>query len=166
MVGKGDEGNCQRQFKSSRQQGPQVRTTINRILKDLALHYGCVIDPTRPYHPQDKALVEDAVRLVYQLIYYPLSKQTFFSLGQLNQAIRNQLDAYNDYSFQNRKTTRCQQFLEQEQQELDPLPVSYQVRFLKRAKRCRRSTLAPDRTTTVFHTAVSVVKWKCNIPIA
>lgn len=115
--------------------GHKYAPVINKTLKDLALHYGCVIDPTRPYHPQDKALVEGAIRLVYQRIYYPLASQTFFSLAELNKAIRELLDPYNDYRFQNRPTTRRQQFLEIEQPELDPLPPTpYQLRYYKRAK--------------------------------
>ena len=115
--------------------GHKYAPVINKTLKDLALHYGCVVDPTRPYHPQDKALVEGAVRLVYQRIYYPLSKQTFFSLAELNKAIRQRLGPYNDYRFHNRPTTRRQQFLEIEQPTLDPLPSSpYQLRSYKRAK--------------------------------
>src|SRR5690625_981201 len=115
--------------------GHKYAPLINKTIKDLALHHGCVIDPTRPYRPQDKALVEGAVNLVYQRIDYPLSKQTFFGLGQLNKAIREELGTYNDYSFQNRKTTRRQQFLELEKQQLDPLPTStYQMRYYKRAK--------------------------------
>lgn len=86
--------------------GHKYAPHINKTLKDLALHYGCVIDPTRPYHPKDKALVEGAVALVYQRIFYPLSAQTFFSLAELNHAIRERLAAYNDYRFQNRPTTR------------------------------------------------------------
>src|SRR5690625_1117063 len=50
--------------------GHKYAPLINKTLKDLALHYGCVIDPTRPYHPKDKALVEGAVQLVYQRIFY------------------------------------------------------------------------------------------------
>jgi len=108
---------------------------INKTLKDLALHYDCVIDPTRPYHPRDKALVEGAVALVYQRIYYPLSKQTFFSLAELNDAIRDLLTIYNDYRFQNRTTTRREQFLEIEQAALAPLPPGpYQMKTYKRAK--------------------------------
>lgn len=115
--------------------GHKYAPVINKTLKDLALHYGCVIDPTRPYHPQDKALVEGAIRLVYQRIYYPLASQTFFSLAELNQAIRQLLGPYNDYRFQNRPTTRRQQFLEIEQPALDPLPPTpYQLRHYKRAK--------------------------------
>lgn len=67
---------------------------INKTFKDFALHYGCVIDPARPCKPQDKALVEGAVRLVYQRIFYPFSNMTFFSLKELNEAIRKQLIIY------------------------------------------------------------------------
>jgi transposase len=115
--------------------GHKYAPVINKTLKDLALHYGCVVDPTRPYHPTDKALVEGAIRLVYQRIYYPLSGQTFFSLGELNKAIRELLGSYNDYRFHNRPTTRRQQFLEIERPALGPLPPSpYQLRHYRRAK--------------------------------
>lgn len=115
--------------------GHKYAPMINKTLKDLALHYGCVIDPTRPYHPKDKALVEGAVQLVYQRIFYPLSGQTFYSLDELNSAIRELLGPYNDYHFHNRPTSRRQQFLEIEQPALDPLPPTpYQLRYYKRAK--------------------------------
>jgi len=45
---------------------------INPSFKDFAHHYNCVINPARGYSPQDKALVENAVHLVYQRIYYDL----------------------------------------------------------------------------------------------
>lgn len=122
-------------MKAAVAKGHKYAPIINKTLKDLALHYGCVVDPTRPYHPKDKALVEGAVRLAYQRIYYPLSGQTFFSLGELNNAIRKLLGPYNDYRFHNRPTTRRQQFLQIEQPTLDRLPPTpYQLRHYKRAK--------------------------------
>lgn len=122
-------------LKSAVAQGHKYAPVINKTLKDLALHYNCVVDPARPHCPQDKALVENAVNLVYQRIYYRLSKQTFFSLHALNQAISALLTQYNDYAFQNRPTSRMQQFLDLEQSALQPLPASpYQIRYYKRAK--------------------------------
>jgi len=122
-------------MKAAVAKGHKYAPMINKTLKDLALHYGCVIDPTRPYHPKDKALVEGAVRLVYQRIFYPLSGQTFFSLGALNKAIGQLLGPYNDYHFHNRRCTRRQQFLDIEQSVLDPLPPApYQLRHYRRAK--------------------------------
>lgn len=122
-------------LKSVVAKGHKYAPIINKTLKDLALHYNCVINPTRPYHAQDKALVENAVNLVYQRIYYPLSKQTFFSLAALNQAIEDLMVVYNDYLFQNRPTSRMQQFEELEQSALQPVPPTpYQIRYYKRAK--------------------------------
>lgn len=122
-------------LRSAVSKGHKYAPLINKTLKSFALHHRCVIDPARPYHPRDKALVEGAVKLVYQRIYYPLSKHTFFSLQQLNAAIRQQLVTYNDYCFQTSKTSRKQRFLETEQAYLDALPGGpYLLRYYKRAK--------------------------------
>jgi transposase len=37
---------------------------FNRAYQEMAEHYGCFIDPARPYHPKDKAKVERAVPVV------------------------------------------------------------------------------------------------------
>ena len=103
---------------------------INKTLKDFALHYDCTIDPARPYHPTDKALVEGAVKLVYQRIYYPLSKQTFFSLESLNEAIKELLKDYNDYLFSHGGYSRRQEFIDVEKNLLAPLPQHpYSMRY-------------------------------------
>lgn len=109
--------------------------TINKTFKDCGLHYNCVIDPARPHKPQDKGLVENAVRWVYQNIFYPLSKQTFFSLHQLNEAILPLLEQYNAKKLQNRDLSRRQLFVELEQSVLQPLPAQpYIIRYYRRAK--------------------------------
>jgi len=122
-------------MKSAVARGHRYAPTINKTIKAFGLHYDTVLDPTRPYKPKDKAMVEGAVKLVYQRIYYPLSSQTFFSLSALNKAIGQQLIAYNEtYCFQHTKTTRRQRFLEVEKAHLQPLPAGpYQLRHYKRA---------------------------------
>ena len=108
---------------------------INKTFKDFALHYGCVVNPTRAYAPQDKALVEGAVKLVYQRIFYPLSKSTFFSLHDLNKAIQEQLEAYNSYEFSHGHSSRGKDFHDLEKEHLNPLPpAAYEIRQFKRAK--------------------------------
>jgi transposase len=122
-------------LRSAVSKGHRYAPLINKTLKDFALHYSCVIDPARPYHPQDKALVEGAVKLVYQRIYYPLSQHTFFSLQQLNAAITELLKSYNDYLLQTGNISRRQRFVETEKAYLDPLPLgAYQIRYYKKAK--------------------------------
>lgn len=108
---------------------------INRSLKDFARHYNCVINPTRGYSPQDKALVENAVNLAYQRVYYPSRKMTFFSLDDLNREIKTQLSPYNDLFFQRKDASRKELFQSIERSRLKPLPdAPYELKNYRRAK--------------------------------
>lgn len=122
-------------LKSAVSKGCKYAPVINKTLADFALHYGCAIDPARPYHPQDKALVERSVELVYQRIYYPLGKHTFFDLASLNKAITSLLQDYNDYLFSHGNGSRRSYFIDLEKAYLQPLPSgSYSIRHFRRAK--------------------------------
>lgn len=122
-------------LKSAVTKGSKYEPTLNKSFKDFALHYGCVINPTRTYSPQDKALVEGAVKLVYQRIFYPISKMTFFSLAELNAEIKRRLIAYNDVLLSQLKVSRKQQFLSIEQSFLSPLPAeAYELKTYRKAK--------------------------------
>lgn len=108
---------------------------INRMFKDFARHYGCVINPTRGYAPQDKALVENAVNLVYQRIYYPLRNMVFFSLEDLNREIRRLLKPYNDLLFQRKEASRRELYQRIERSYLKSLPnTAYEIKYYRRAK--------------------------------
>jgi transposase len=120
-------------LKSAVTKGSKYEPILNKTFKDFALHYGCAINPTRTYSPQDKALVEGAVKLVYQRIFYPLSKMTFFSLTDLNQEISRLLQAYNDYLLTHLKVSRRQQFLTIEKDFLSALPTqNYELKYYKK----------------------------------
>lgn len=122
-------------LKSAVSRASKYEPQINRSLKDFARHYNCVINPTRTYSPQDKALVEHAVRLAYQRIYYPLRAITFFSLEELNQAIKRLLVDYNKLLLQRKEASREELFQRSERQYLKPLPAStYEIKDYKRAK--------------------------------
>ena len=122
-------------LKSAVTRASKYEPEINRTLKDFAHHYNCVVNPTRAYAPKDKALVEQAVKLAYQRIYYPLREMTFFSLKELNDAIKVLLDDYNDYLFQRKQASRKELFQSIEKQELKPLPSTpYQIKGYRRAK--------------------------------
>ncbi|WP_338396597.1 IS21 family transposase [Persicobacter psychrovividus] len=111
-------------LKSAVSKSSKYEPEINRSFKDLARHYDCVVSPTRSYSPQDKALVENAVQLAYQRIYYPLRQITFFSLQALNQEISKLLMAYNDTILQRAGASRRQLFESTEKATLKPLPVA------------------------------------------
>ena len=122
-------------LKSAVSKASKYEPVINKTFKDFALHYGCVVDPARPYSPQDKALVEGAVKLIYQRIFYPLSKMTFFSVTELNAAIRELLVKYNNYVFQLISYSRRELFLSTEKPYLKPLPATpYELHQYRRAK--------------------------------
>lgn len=122
-------------LKSAVSRASKYEPVINRSLKDFARHYNCVINPTRSYSPQDKALVENAVQLTYQRIYYPLREMTFFSLADLNKEIRRLLEQYNDLLFQRKDHSRKELFQSVERSYLKPLPnEAYELKDYKRAK--------------------------------
>lgn len=110
-------------LKSAVTKASNYEAIINRQYKSLALHYNTVVFPTRAVKPKDKALVEGAVKLVYQRIFFLLSKQTFFSLSELNEQIRLLLKTYNETPFYKQEVSRMQRFLLHEKSLLKALPV-------------------------------------------
>ncbi len=122
-------------LKSAVTRASKYEPQINRSLKDLSRFYGCAINPTRTYSPQDKALVENAVNLAYQRIYYPIRNMTFFSLSDLNREISRLLEGYNDVLFQQKESSRKELFQSVERSYLKPLPDSiYEIKDYRRAK--------------------------------
>lgn len=122
-------------LKSAVNRASKYEPQINRAFKDFARHYHCAVNPTRSYSPQDKALVENAVHLTYQRIYYPLKEMDFFSLKELNQEIRKLLDRYNDQLFQRQEGSRKERFQSVEREYLKPLPgTAFELKDYKRAK--------------------------------
>ena len=122
-------------LKSAVTRASKYEPEINRAFKDFARHYNCAINPTRSYSPQDKALVENAVHLTYQRIYYPLRQMVFFSLGELNKQIKIQLEKYNNLLFQRKEASRKELFQSIERGYLKSLPsLPYQLKDYTRAK--------------------------------
>ncbi len=96
---------------------------INRTAQDCARHYGTVILPARPRHPQDKALAEVGVQIVERWILARLRHQCFFSLTELNQAIRPLLDDLNRRPFQKKDGCREEWFQLLDRPVLKALPA-------------------------------------------
>jgi transposase len=109
-------------LKSGVTQSNRYEPGINIMFDDFAGHYQTVILPARVRRPQDKALVENAVNLVYQRIYAPLRNRIFYSLEELNEAIWDLLEQHNNTPFQRLKTSRRELFDNIEKPVLKPLP--------------------------------------------
>ena len=100
----------------------------------MALHYGTTIDPTRTYHPKDKALVEGAVKISYNSIFYEVQKHNYFSLSQVNEAIRVELTKLNARKLSNCDDSRLDRYI-QEKPHLSALPMQrYEVKQYRKAK--------------------------------
>ena len=95
---------------------------INPTYHDMAVHYGTVIMPARAYKPKDKAKVEAGVLVVERWILAALRNRTFFSLAELNTAIRELLEILNSKPFKKLEGTRKSCFERHEKKELLPLP--------------------------------------------
>lgn len=96
---------------------------VNETFADFADYYGTAILPTRAYKPRDKAIVENAVRIIYTRVFAPLRNQTFFDIPSINHAILGLLKNHNKMSFRARDYSRFSLFEEVEKQTLAPLPI-------------------------------------------
>ena len=94
---------------------------INPIFDEFSDFFGTSIHPARVRKPKDKALAESAVQNIQRWIVAPLRKRTFFSLHELNAAIREKLELLNNRVFSAREGSRSSQFEEIDQSELEEL---------------------------------------------
>ncbi len=116
-------------LKSAVTKSSKYEPVINEAFADFAEHYGTTILPARAYKPRDKALVENAVRLVYTRIYAKIRSTAYFTLEELNAAIRIALEEHNNAPLKGRNYSRRQQYEEVERMALQPLPpLRYEIK--------------------------------------
>jgi transposase len=97
--------------------------TLHRSYQEMATHYGTVILPARVVHPRDKAKVETGVQIAQRRILAPLRDIRFFSVAELNQALRERLTQVNAEPFQKLEGSRNTWFETREKAQLLPLPA-------------------------------------------
>jgi len=95
---------------------------LQRSYEELAGHYHCVVIPARPYRPKDKSRVELTVLLVCRWVLARLRHQRFFSLEELNAAIRPLLTELNERPFQRLPGSRRSVFEALDRPAMRPLP--------------------------------------------
>jgi transposase len=79
--------------------------------------------PARPYKPRDKAKAESGVQVVQRFIVAALRGHRFFSVDEVNQAIRPLLVRLNARPFRKRDGSRASVFQEVDRPALRPLPA-------------------------------------------
>ena len=97
---------------------------INETYQEMAEHYGTAIIPARVRAPKDKPNAEGTVGNISTWITAALRDEQFFSLAELNRAIRDKLELFNQRLFQKKEGSRLSLFLGEEKPLLAPLPAT------------------------------------------
>lgn len=108
---------------------------LNPTYAEMAAHYGVAVMPARPRKPRDKAKVEGGVLIVERWILAALRKRTFFSVGELDQAVGELLVHLNQRPFRKLPGNRADWFANLDRPALRPLPAEqYSYAEWKQAK--------------------------------
>lgn len=87
---------------------------INEDFAAFAEFYGMAVFPARVLRPKDKALVENAVKLMYRSVYVDIEGLVFHDLASLNVAIQKSLETSNSRRLSGRRQSRRELFDEVE----------------------------------------------------
>lgn len=101
---------------------------LNRNYMELADHYDTVIIPTRVRRPCDKGAVEGSVNDITNFIFGRLRNVKFFSFDDLNEAIKEKAEEFNNAPFQKRDGSRSSVYEMEEKPFMKSLPaVPYEI---------------------------------------
>ena len=136
----------------NRKQSNWYTPALNTTYHEFAEHYNTAIIPARIRRPKDKPNVEGSVGHISTWITAALRNEQFFSLSELNAAIREKLELFNSNKFQKKEGSRLSLFLGEEKPLLAPLPATrYELADFKQA-------------TVQFNYHISVDKMYYSVP--
>lgn len=122
-------------LKSAVTKADRYEPDVNPDYERMAAHYGCAIMPTRSLRPKDKALVENGVKLMQRWILARLRHNTFFSIAQLNIAIKESMPIYRNKKMRHLDKSRQELFDTIDRPALRPLPATeYEYKEFKLLK--------------------------------
>jgi len=137
---------------------------INKSYHEMAEHYGTAVIPARVRKPKDKPSVEGTVGIISTWILAALRRQRFFSLPELNLAIREKLEVFNKKPFQRKPGSRLSIFREEEKSLLLPLPnAPYELAVWKVATVQFNYHIAIEKM--FYSTPYSYIKHKVDVRI-
>jgi transposase len=97
---------------------------LQRSYEEMAAHFSIAVIPARPFRPRDKPRAELTVLLVCRWVLARLRHQRFFSLEELNAAIKPLLAELNDRPFQKIPGSRRSVFEALDRPAMRPLPAT------------------------------------------
>jgi transposase len=110
------------QPRTSTSQPCRYDPTLNPAYAEFARHYSTCIIPARPRKPRDKAKVEVAVQVAQRWIIAALRNSSFFSIDEINRAVRVLLEKLNNRPLKKLGRSRNELFEEIDKPHLQPLP--------------------------------------------
>jgi len=112
-----------------------IKQVFNDSYAALARFYSMRVEPARPYKPKDKAKAEQGVQGIQRYILACFRHSKFFNVDDLNDAIADLLDRYNNKVMKHIEKSRYELYMELEKDELQSLPENrYVYEQYKRAK--------------------------------
>jgi transposase len=109
-------------LKSGVTKADRYEAGVNKAYVEFCEHYGTCVIPARSGKPKDKAKVEVSVQIVSRWIIAALRNRTFYSLAELNEAIRELLIRINNRKMRHIGKSRLELFDSLEKTLLKPLP--------------------------------------------
>lgn len=96
---------------------------VNPTYCDFANHMGFAVLPARPYKPRDKGSGESHIGVVQRGFFQEVRNRVFYSLEELNEALRNYLERLNRQVMKDYGVSRAERF-EEEKKHLKALAPS------------------------------------------
>jgi transposase len=109
---------------------------LNRAYQEMAEHYGCFIDPARPYHPKDKGKIERTVPVVREFFRKCKALDPTLDLARANQKAQSWCLETNGLKVHGTTGLKpLEVFQHTEKAKLQPLPLHpFEVPTWKEAK--------------------------------
>lgn len=86
---------------------------VNKTFVAYANHAGFAVLPARPRRPKDKANVECHVGILQRSFFQEVRNKTFFSIGELNQALHEFINRFNEQIMKDYGVSRNDRFSEE-----------------------------------------------------
>lgn len=121
-------------LKSGVQKSDRYEPMANPVFAKMAEHYNVAVLPARVKKPRDKAVVESGVLHAQRFILARLRNRQFFSLSEVNAAIREELLVFNNLPMKDYGgRSRLERFLELDKPYAKALPAeSFKITRMKK----------------------------------
>lgn len=125
-------------LKSGVKRADRYDPDVNPTYCDFANHMGFAVLPARPYKPRDKGSGESAIGVIQRDFFQQVRNRVFYSLEELNQALRQYLERLNRQVMKDYGVCRAQRFEEEKKHLKALVPSRFEM------SQWRGATVHPD----------------------